>query len=111
METFLQKQRKLDELTQPGCGAAADCFKERDKNYRTAELRVTAVVKPQTDHDVAAPALTTFGELMDSLDIVPRRSQMPQGTSRPGSSHLRLGSWKRKWDTSTPGLALATEVD
>jgi hypothetical protein len=108
---FRQKQMKLDELTQPGWGNATDYFCERDKKYVAAELRVPAVVKPQTDHDVAAPALTTFGELMESLDILPGRSQMRHVTSRPGSSHMRLGAGKPKSDTSIPGLAPATEVD
>jgi hypothetical protein len=85
MERFRQKQMKLDQLTQPGWGDAADYLRERDKKYGTAELRVPTVVKPQTDHTVAAPALTTFGELMESLNIVLGRSQMPQGTSQPGS--------------------------
>jgi hypothetical protein len=111
MKRFRQKQMMLDELTQPGWGNTADYFCETDKNYGTAELRVPAVVKPQTDHDVAAPALTTFGELMESLDIVPGRSQMLHGTSRPGSSHMRLGAGKPKSNTSIPGLAPATEVD
>jgi len=111
MERFPQKQMKLDKLTQPGWGDAAVHFCERDKKYGTAELRVPAVVKPQTHHDVAAPALPTFGELMESVDIVPARSQKLQGTSRPGSSHMRLGSGKPKSDTSIPSLAPATEVD
>jgi len=31
MERFRQKQVKLDELTRPGYGDAADHFRERDK--------------------------------------------------------------------------------
>jgi len=82
---------KLDELTQPGWEDAADYFREQDKKFGKAELWVPVVVQPQTDDDTPAPPLTTFGELMERLDIVPGISQMPQGTSRPGSSHIQLG--------------------
>jgi len=44
MERLRQKQMKLDELTQPGWGDAADYFCERDKKYCTGGLRVPAVV-------------------------------------------------------------------
>jgi hypothetical protein len=111
MKRYWQKQMKLDELTQPGWGEAADYCCERDKKYGTAELRVQAVVKPQTNYGVAAPALTTFGELMECLDIVPRRSQILQGTSRPGSTHMRVGSGMPQSDTCIPGLGPTTEVD
>jgi len=56
------------------------------------------------DQKVASTALTTFGELMECLDVVPGRSQMPQGTSQPGKSRMKLGS-------GMPGLAPATELD
>jgi len=39
--------------------------------YDRAELRVPVVVQPQTDDDALAPPPTTFGELMERLDIVP----------------------------------------
>jgi len=81
MESFRQKQMKLDELTQPGWEDAADYFHERDKKYCTAELRVPVVVQPQTDDDTSAPPPTPFGELIERLDIVPGIMQMPQGTS------------------------------
>jgi len=80
MESFRQKQMKLDELTQPGWEDAADYFRERDKKYGTAELRVPVVVQPQTDDGASAPPPTTFGELMERLDNVLGISQMPQGT-------------------------------
>jgi len=102
---------KLDELIEPGWGDAADYFRGRDKLYGIFALRVPAVVKLQTDHDIAAPALTTFGEFMECLNIVPRMWQMPQGTSHPGSSHIRLGSGMPQSDTGTPILALAIELD
>jgi len=109
MESFRQKQMKLDELTQPGWENAADYILERDKKYGTAELRVPVVVQPQTDDDASAPPPTTFGELIERLDIVPGISQMPQGTSRPGSSHIRLGSVKPQLNTSISGFEPATE--
>ena len=92
MEMFRQKQMKLDGVTQSGWKDAAEYFHETVEKYGTSELRVPAVVKPQTDDDAAEHAPTTFGELMECLDIVPGISQMPQGTSRPGSSHMSLGS-------------------
>jgi len=94
IERFWQKQIKLDELIQPGWGDAADYFRGRDKKYGMSELKVTAIIKSQTDHVAAAPSPTTFGELLETLDIVPGISPMPQYTSRPGSSHMRLGSGK-----------------
>ena len=94
MERFRQKQMKLDELTQPGWEDAANYFRERDKKYDTTELRVPAVVQPQTMDDAPAPPPATFRELMESLDIVPGIWQRPQGTCRPESSHIRLGSVK-----------------
>jgi hypothetical protein len=94
MESFCQKQMKLDELTQPGWEDAADYLRNRDKKYGTSKLRIPAVVQQQTNEDAPAPLPTTFGELMESHDIVPGISQRPQGTSRPGSSHIRLGSVK-----------------
>jgi len=64
MERFWQKHMKLDELTQPGWEDTADYFRERDKTYGIYELRVPAVIQLQTDDDVAAPARTTFWEVM-----------------------------------------------
>jgi len=111
MKSFRQKQMKLDELTQLGCEDAADYFREQDKKYGTAELRVPVIVQPQTDDGSSAPPPTTFGELMERLDIVPGISQMPQGTSRPGSGHIWLGSVKPQSNTSISGLQPAVEPD
>jgi len=109
MERFRQMQMKLDELTQPGWEDAANYFGERDEKYGTSELMIPAIVQPQTDDEAAAPASTTFWELMEGLEIVPRISHMPQGTSQPGSSHMRLGSMKPQWDASISGLLPAAE--
>jgi len=38
LESFRQNQMRLDELTQPGWGDAADYFRERDMKYGTTEL-------------------------------------------------------------------------
>jgi len=98
MESFQQKQMSLDELTQLGWGDAADYFRERDMKYGTTERKVPVVVQPQMDTTAATPSLTTFGELMQVLDIVPGQSQMPQVTSRQGSSQMRLGLEKPQAD-------------
>jgi hypothetical protein len=95
---------KLDELTQPGCEAAAHYFREPDKKYHTSELRVPVVIQPQTDDAAAAPTQTTFGELMQYLDNVPRISQMPRGTSRPRSNHMRLDFETPQSNMSIPSL-------
>jgi len=94
MESIHQMQMTLDELAQPGWGDAADHFCERDRKYRTAKVKVLAVVKPQSDRVATVPALTTLGERMQTVDGVPGQSQMLQGTSWPGRSHMRLGSKK-----------------
>jgi hypothetical protein len=111
MERFWQTQMKLDELTQLGWEAAPDYFRERDKKYGTSELMVPAVVQPQTNDDAPAPPLTTFGQLVVSFDIVPGILQMPQGTSRPGSSHMRLGSVKPQSKSTIPSGEPAAEPD
>jgi len=94
MERFQQKQMTLDKLTEPGWVDAANYFRERDIMYGTSELRVQSVNQPQMNHDAAAPPPTTCGKLKASLDIVLGISHRLQGTSRPGSSHIRLGSVK-----------------
>jgi hypothetical protein len=111
MESFQQKQMKLDELTQLGWEDAADYFRERDKRYGTAELRVPVLVQPQKDDGTVAPPPTTFGQLMERLDIFPGISEMPQGTSRPASSLIGLGSVKPQSNTSISGLEPAIEPD
>jgi hypothetical protein len=111
MERFRLKQMKLDELTQPGSEDAADYSRVGDEKYSTTEWRVPAVVHPQTNDDAPAPLPATFGELMESLDIVRGISQRPQGTSRPGSSHIRLGSVKPQSKSYIPGGEPGTEPD
>ena len=98
MQSFWQKPMRPDEMTQLGWGYAADYFRERDMKYGMTELKVPAHGKPQTDSTAATPAPTTFGELMQDLDMVPGQSQMLQVTSRQGSSQMRLGSEKPQAD-------------
>jgi len=99
MERFRQKQMKFDEFTQPGWEDAANYFRERDKKNNTSELRVPAVVQQRTNDDAPPHPPTTFAERMESLDIVPGISE---GTSRPASSHIRLGSLKPQLKSSIP---------
>jgi len=98
MESFQQKQLRLDELTQPGWGDAVDFFREREMKHGTTELKIPAVGKPQEDSTAATPSPTTFGELMQALNIVPGQSQMPQVTSRQGTSQMRLDLEKPQAD-------------
>jgi len=111
MERFQEKQMKLDELTQLGWEETADYFCESDKKYSTSELRVPAVGQPQTDVYNMAPTLTTFGERMERLDIVPGISQIPQGTSQPDSSRIRLGLVKLQSKRSISGHEPAAEYN
>jgi len=46
--------------------------------------------------NVATSIPTTLRALMESCDIVPRQWQTPQMSSRPGRSHMRLGSDKQQ---------------
>jgi len=108
MERFRQKQMKFDQLTQRGSEDAADYFHERDKNYGTSELRVLAVVQLQTNDDSALHPPTPFAEHIERLDIVPGISQ---GTSRPGSSPVSLGSVKPPSTSSIPSGEPAAEPD
>jgi len=73
MERLRQKQMKVDELTLPRWGDAADYIHDRAQKCGTFDLRVPDVAKLQMHRDVAAPALQTFGEYMKCLDIVSRR--------------------------------------
>ena len=67
IERFRQKQMKLDGLTLPGGVDAANYFGDRDKKHGTTELKIPPFVKPQIDNVAAAPAPTTFGELICCL--------------------------------------------
>ena len=94
MERFWQKQTKLHKLTQPGWGDAADYFRKTDTKYAMTELNVPPVIKSQMDQVAAAPPPTTFGELIETPDLVPEISRMLRDTSRPESRHVGLGAGK-----------------
>jgi hypothetical protein len=63
---------------------------------------VPAVIELQTEDDAVLRPPTTFGELMECLEIVPGILQMPQGNSRPRSSHITLGLVKPQSKSSIP---------
>jgi len=111
MESFRQKQMRLDEFTQPGWGDAANYFRERDMRYGTAELKVPAVVKAQIDPTTATPSPITVGVHMQTSEIVRGKSEMPAMTSRPGSSQMRLGSEKPQSHKFIPVLSLGMATD
>jgi len=102
---------KLDKLTQPGSEDAADYFCETKKKFGTSKLRVPAIVQPQTYDVAVAPAPTTFGHFIESLEIPPGIPKMPQGTSRPGSRHIRLGWVKLQLNMSLFCVEPTTESD
>jgi len=72
----------------------ADYFGESEKKHVTTVLKVVAVIELLMEEDVAASAPTAFGELMETADTGLGKLQMPQVNSRPGVSHMRLGSCK-----------------
>jgi len=80
----------VDKLTRLGWGDAADYFGRRDMKYWKAEMKVLAIVKLQTVKVTATPGLKTSGDFVQTDDIVPGQWQMPQGTTQPGSSQMRL---------------------
>lgn len=65
------------------------------------------MVTPQLDDYAAAPAPRTFGNVIESVDIVSRISQMLQGTSRPERSHSGQKSWDATVKQEIVGLAPA----
>lgn len=80
----------------------ADFFCVWDTKCGTSELRVPAGVQLQTNDHAQAPPPTTFGQLMESLGIVPGISQRQQATSQPGSSHIGLGLVRPELESSIP---------
>jgi hypothetical protein len=98
MESFPQKQMRLDELTQPGWGDLAGSFLVGNMKYGMTELKGLTVEKTQTDSTAVTPYPTTFGELLHSLDRDPSQSQMEQVKSQQEISQLMLGSEKHQGD-------------
>jgi len=109
LERFRQSQMKLDELTQLGWKDSANSLCERDKKYGTSGLQVPALLQKQTGLDATTPVPSMIGQLLEGLDIVPGISRMPQGTSRPESSHIWLDSVEPQSNTSTSGLESTAE--
>jgi hypothetical protein len=54
------------------------------------ELKILGVFNLQKDEDTAVPAPTTFGVLRVTLAMDTGISQMPQGSSPPGSSYIDM---------------------
>jgi hypothetical protein len=83
------------------------------KRYEVQPIRIegSGSCATLTDDDTASHAPTTFGDLLECLDIVRRISEIPHGTPRPRSSHLRLGTRKRQSNTIIPGLAPYADPD
>jgi hypothetical protein len=96
---FLLMQKRLDELTQPGWGVAANYCCEREMKYATAKLKVPAVVKPQIDMTAGTASSTTAGKHLHTLDIVRGQSEMRAVTAQPGCSQMRPGSEKPQSNT------------
>jgi hypothetical protein len=111
MESFRQKQIRLDELTQLGWGDAANYFRERDMKYGTAKLKVPVVVTPQIDTTAASTSQTTAGEHMQTLDIVWGQLEMPAISFRPGSCQMRLGLEKPQSNKFIPVLSPDAATD
>jgi len=70
-----------------------DYFRATDKKYMTRELYVLAVVQPEKADHAPSSAVTRFCVAMGRIDNILRILQMHQVTSRPESSHMKLGSW------------------
>jgi len=94
IERLRQKHLKVDELRLPGWQDVAQYFRDREKKQGTIELMVPAVFQYQMADNVASSVPTSFGEPMETPDNVPKKLQMVKVTSRPGSSHMTLGSWQ-----------------
>jgi hypothetical protein len=92
MDAFRQKQMELNELADLGSRDAADYIRQRDNKNARTEWNVPAVLKLHTDSDVAHHFTTAVVKLRECFDIISGTAEMPQGTSSPRISHLRLGS-------------------
>ena len=77
MESFRLKHICFEKLMQLGWGDAANNYCERAMRYRMPKLKVPAVGKAQADITAATSSPTTFGQLMQRLEIVHGESQMP----------------------------------
>jgi len=70
-------QMWLDQLMQSGWGDVTSNFHTRDIKDMMTELKIRVVMKPQTEQVAFASVPSTFGELMETLDNVRGKSQIP----------------------------------
>jgi len=77
----------------------------RDEKYSRAKWTVSAVLLPLMKDDAGPSALTSFGELIDTVDMIPGKSPVLEGTSRPGCSKMKLRSGESQ---SHQGIASLT---
>lgn len=78
MECYRQKKMSRAELMQLGWGDRADYIHGSENKYGTAEMKVLAVIKLQRSIVAVAPTAKTFGELMETVDMVSRILHMLQ---------------------------------
>jgi len=81
MECFRQMQMKIEELTQPRRGEVANYLRDRHKKYEMTDMMVPAVIQLQKQDDGASSSRSTFGDSMQTLHTVPRKSEMRHMTS------------------------------
>jgi hypothetical protein len=86
MEKLRQVQIYGAEFTHPGWGDDAEYLSEEDKMSGMVVRLVPAVVKPQTEAVAAEHTPRPLGDLMESVDIIPIISRMPQLTAHCTSS-------------------------
>jgi hypothetical protein len=70
LESFRQKEIRLDKLTELEWQDTANYFPERDMRYGTAELKICPVFKPQIAPNADTASPTTPGEHLQTHDIV-----------------------------------------
>jgi hypothetical protein len=91
LHTFRAKRIKLEELTASGWEDAEEYFREHNKKYGTAELKVPAIANPNDISTAVETAeATTFSMFVDNLDQPSTAGKIPSHSR----SYLRLGSKK-----------------
>jgi len=73
IESYLQNLIQLDELTTPEWGEASNYCLERYMRFSMANCKVPRVIHVQTDDYAADSAFRALGELLETVDIVPRK--------------------------------------
>jgi hypothetical protein len=69
-----------------------------------AMLKLAAVTEPQTADNAATSTPAAFGKVVETLDKIPGKSQMLQGTARLKHSHLRSGSFNPQSQNQQPSV-------